>query len=138
MGILMGIDYGVKRIGIAISNPERTMSVPLTVIEVKPDSSHLKAVEKIANDYKVEEIIIGMPYNMDGTEGDSSKKAMAFSELIKTRLEIPVKYYDERLTTFEAHNLLASINMDNRKRLKVVDSLAAKIILQGYMDLNRS
>jgi len=137
MGIMMGIDYGVKRIGIAISNPERTMSVPLTVIDVKPDGSHLKQVKKIVDEYNVEDIVIGMPYNMDGTQGESSEKAIAFSELIKDRLGKNVHYYDERLTTFEAHNLLASINMDNRKRLKVVDSLAAKIILQGYMDLNR-
>jgi len=134
MGILMGIDYGVKRIGIAISNPERTVAVPLKVIEVKPDDSHVNALGKTISEYGVDEIVIGMPYNMDGSTGMSAENVEKFSERIKVSFRLPVHFFDERLSTFEAHNLLASINMDNKKRLKVVDSLAARIILQGYMD----
>jgi putative Holliday junction resolvase len=134
MGIIMAIDYGVKRLGIAISNPERTMSVPLTIIDVRPDDSHYKSIIKLINDYNVEEIIIGLPYNMDGTLGSSGNNVIQWSTSLKETLGIPVVLWDERLSTFEAHNMLASININHKKRKKIVDSLAASIILQSYID----
>jgi putative holliday junction resolvase len=134
MGIIMAIDYGVKRLGIAISNPEKTMSVPLTIIDVRPDDSHYRTIIKLISDYNVEEIVIGLPYNMDGSLGSSGNSVMQWSSSLKKTLGIPVALWDERLSTFEAHNMLASINIRHKKRKKIVDSLAASIILQNYID----
>ena len=134
MGIIMAIDYGVKRMGIAISNPEETMSVPLTIIDVRPDDSHYKSIIKLISDYNVKEIVIGLPYNMDGTLGFSGNNVIEWSTSLKETLGIPVALWDERLSTFEAHNLLASINIRHKKRKRIVDSIAACIILQNYID----
>ncbi len=134
MGIIMAIDYGVKKLGVAISNPERTMSVPLTIIDVRPDDSHYKSIIRLINDYNVEELIIGLPYNMDGTLGTSGNNVIKWSASIKEMLGIPVNLWDERLSTFEAHNMLAQINVKHKKRKRIVDSLAASIILQNYID----
>jgi putative holliday junction resolvase len=138
MGILMAIDYGVKKLGIAISNPEKTMSVPLTIIEVRPDDSHYRTIIKLVSDYNVEEIIIGLPYNMDGSLGFSGNSVMLWSSALEKTLGIPVVLWDERLSTFEAHNMLASINIRHKKRKKIVDSLAASIILQSYIDSKKT
>jgi len=134
MGIIMAIDYGVKRLGIAISNPEKTMSVPLTIIDVRPDDSHYETIIRLISDYNVEELIIGLPYNMDGTLGPSGSNVIQWSNTFKEKLGIPVNLWDERLSTYEAHNMLAQINIKHKKRKRIVDSLAASIILQNYID----
>ncbi len=134
MGIIMAIDYGVKRLGVAISNPEKTMSVPLTIIDVRPDDSHYKSIISLIDDYNVEELIIGLPYNMDGTLGTSGNNVIQWSASLKEMIGIPVNLWDERLSTFEAHNMLAQINVKHKKRKRIVDSLAASIILQNYID----
>jgi putative Holliday junction resolvase len=134
MGVIMAIDYGVKRLGVAISNPEKTMSVPLTIIDVQSDNSHYKSIIRLINDYNVEELIIGLPYNMDGTLGTSGNNVIQWSASLKETLGIPVNLWDERLSTFEAHNMLSQINIKHKKRKTIVDSLAASIILQNYID----
>ncbi|HEY9160847.1 MAG TPA: Holliday junction resolvase RuvX [Desulfomonilia bacterium] len=130
----MAIDYGVKRLGIAISNPDKTMSVPLTIIDVRSDDSHYESIMKLIRDYNVEELIIGLPYNMDGTLGPSGCNVIQWSDTLKEKLGIPVNLWDERLSTYEAHNMLAQINIKHKKRKRIVDSLAASIILQNYID----
>lgn len=129
----MGIDYGGRRIGIAISNPAGTMAVPLVTIEVKADGSHLEKIRDLCVDYHIEELVIGLPYNMNGSLGESGNKVIAWAEVLKEQLGLPVVFWDERLTSCQAHTMLSELNVKGRRRKQAVDQLAASIILSDYL-----
>ncbi len=130
----MGLDYGTKRIGVAISDPEGTMAHPLDTIEVKDDGSHMACITTIVRDYGITKVVVGLPYNMDGSIGASGEKVIAWSEELKAILDLPVILWDERLTTSEAHDFLLSLNVKGKKRKHIVDKIAAGIILKDYLD----
>ncbi|HOI07734.1 MAG TPA: Holliday junction resolvase RuvX [Deltaproteobacteria bacterium] len=130
----MGIDYGTKRIGVAISDPSCTMAHPLDIIPVREDGSHMESLKKIARDYQVEKIVVGLPYNMEGDMGESAHKVMQWSQELGQALGLPVDLWDERLTTSEAHELLMHLKVKGPKRRQVVDKIAASIILKSYLD----
>ena len=132
--ICMGIDYGTRRIGIAISDPSSTMALPLATIEVKADQSHLEAIRKLADDYRVERVVVGLPYNMDGTLSESGTKIMEWARTLQEILQRPVILWDERLTTFEAHGVLDNLKIKGSKRRAKVDQVAASLILKEYLD----
>lgn len=130
----MGIDYGTKRIGVAISDPSCTMAHPLEIVPVKEDGSHMESLRRIVRDYQVEKIVVGLPYNMDGDVGESAKKVMLWSEELGRELNLPVDLWDERLTTAEAHEVLMHLKVKGPKRRAIVDKIAAGIILKSYLD----
>ncbi|HOO44786.1 MAG TPA: Holliday junction resolvase RuvX [Deltaproteobacteria bacterium] len=130
----MGLDFGTKRIGVAISDPECSMAHPLDTVEVRTDGSHMEKIQAIAREYRIAKVVIGLPYNMDGSIGPSGEKVLLWSEEIKNLLEVPVVFWDERLTTSEAHNLMIGLKVKGRKRRLVVDKIAAGIILKDYLD----
>jgi putative holliday junction resolvase len=132
--ICMGIDYGSRRIGIAISDPQATMALPLATIEVKQDNSHMARIRKLADDYQVERVVVGLPYNMDGTISEAGNKVMEWSRHLQTTLERPVILWDERLTTFEATGVLDTLNVKRAKRSAKVDQIAASLILKDYLN----
>ncbi len=131
---IMGIDYGSKRIGVAISDPSCTMAHPLDTILVREDGSHMERLKAIVSDYDVSKIVVGLPYNMDGSTGDSANKVMQWSGELQTELGLPVELWDERLTTYEAHELLIHFKVKGQKRRQIVDKIAASIILKSYLD----
>jgi len=131
---IMGIDYGTKRIGVAISDPSCTMAHPLDIISVREDGSHLESLKKIARDYQVEKIVVGLPYNMEGDVGESAQKVMQWSQELGQALDLPVDLWDERLTTSEAHEILIHLKVKGPKRRLIVDKIAASIILKSYLD----
>jgi len=134
---LLGIDYGIKRIGIALSDPSGTMAHPMETIPVKSDGSHIQAIKKIIDAYRVEKLVVGLPYNMDGSLGSAGEAVLAWGENLEKTLGIPVDFWDERLTTSEAHEFLIHLNVKGKKRKGIVDKIAAGIILKDYMEANK-
>jgi len=130
----MGLDFGTKRIGVAISDPECSMAHPLDTVEVRTDGSHMDKIQVIAREYSIAKVVIGLPYNMDGSIGPSGEKVLLWAEEIKTLLEVPVVFWDERLTTSQAHEFLIGLKVKGKKRKLVVDKIAAGIILKDYLD----
>lgn len=132
--VIMGIDYGTKRIGIALSDPRATMALPLETIPRKGDDSHLERIKKLAADYRVARIVVGLPYNMDGTLSALGTDVLAWARQLEHFLGLPVLLWDERLSTFEAHEMLGALQVKTKKRRQVVDQLAASLILKDYLD----
>ena len=132
--IIMSVDLGKARTGIAICDKTEFLASPYTVIFEK---SPLKLEEKVVQavkDTKAELVVVGLPKNMDGSEGESAKNARAFAEKITELTGIKTVMQDERGTTITAHNFLNSTNTRCKKRKNVVDEVAATIILQDFLD----
>ncbi len=134
----MGLDYGTKRIGVALSNPEGTLALPFETIALKSDGSHVRAIKAIIDTYRVDELVVGLPYNMDGSIGSRAEEVLKWARELEGLLGLPVVFWDERLSTSEAHERLMEINIKGPKRKSIVDKIAASIILQGYLDSEKS
>jgi putative Holliday junction resolvase len=131
---LLGIDYGMKHIGIALSDPQEIMAIPLDTILVRPDGSHIKAIHKIVDAYQVEKVVVGLPFNMDGSLGAAGDEVIRWGKHLEEALGLPVVFWDERLTTSEAHEILIKLKVKGKRRKHIVDKIAASIILKGYID----
>lgn len=131
---ILGLDVGQKRIGLAISDSLGLVAQGLSVFSRSNIDRDMSELEEIVGTHKVREIVVGLPLNMDGSVGETAKMVLEFVERIKSRLGLPVKVWDERLTTLEAEVLLLEADLSRRKRRGVVDKLAAQRILQGYLD----
>jgi len=141
---ILGLDIGEKRIGVAISDELEIMAHGLRVLTRKGlGESHAKLSEDIKDlkgiieDCKVEEIIVGLPINMNGTMGDAANRVIEFVRSLKSNISIPVKTWDERLTTSQGEKILISADVSRKKRKKVIDKLAAQILLQSYLDYRK-
>lgn len=132
--IILSVDYGDKRTGIAVCDKLELLASPVCVItEWNKDALAQKVVD-IANEKKAELIVIGLPKNMDGSKGFRADACEELGEAIRGITEIPVTFWDERLTTVSAHRILSDNNVRGKKRKNVVDAVAADIILQDYID----
>lgn len=131
---ILSLDIGKKRIGIAISDALGLTAQPLETLYRKTESADFQQIKKVAQNMSVTEIVVGLPLNMDGTVGPQAKDAYDFVEKLKKELEIPIKLWDERLTTLEANRILIEADISRKKRKKVDDKLAAQLILQSYLD----
>lgn len=133
-GRLLGIDYGRKRVGIAVSTPEQTIASPLeTFVRRSPqhDAPHLR---KVADEYRVVGIVVGLPVHMSGDEGELARQARAFGEWLAEVTGLPVRYWDERFTTATAEAHLFAADLPERRRREILDKLAAQIMLQSFLD----
>lgn len=130
----MGLDVGTKRVGVALSDETGTIAQAREVIERRDDAQLLARIKEIISEYAVEEIVIGLPINMNGTYGEAAEKSIDFSEKLKKETSVKIKLWDERLSTREAESVLIEASLTRRKRRKFIDRLAAQIILQGYLD----
>jgi putative holliday junction resolvase len=131
---ILGLDVGEKTIGVAISDPLGFTAQGITTINRKGKKTDIEEIKKICMDYGVDTIVVGLPKNMNGTVGPQGEKIMNFSEFIGENLNLPVKLWDERLTTVAAHKAMLEADLSRAKRKKIVDKLAATYILQGYLD----
>ena len=132
--IILSVDYGDKRTGIAVCDKLEMLASPVCVItEWNIDNLATKILE-IAKEKQAEEIVVGLPKNMDGTEGFRADACKELGEKLKSLTEISIKFWDERLTTVSAHKILSENNVRGKKRKSVVDAVAADIILQDYID----
>ena len=127
---IMGLDAGEKRIGVAVSDPLGYIAQGISVVK-REDIEELK---KIVSDYDIERIVVGLPKNMDGSIGEQGNKVLVFIEDLKKEIDLPMLTWDERLTTKEAEGVLLKADLSRAKRKKVIDKLAAVLILQGYLD----
>lgn len=137
--VIMSIDLGKARTGIAICDRLQTLATPLCVIEEYNRDKLADKIAETAAQKNAELLILGLPKNMDGSEGESAAGARAFAQTLRTRCEIPVELYDERCTTMLAYRFMNESNVlgkkrREKKRKETVDSAAAAIILQSYIE----
>ncbi len=135
MGRAMGVDLGSRRVGIAISDSDRKVASPIDTIERKNDvpRSH-RAIQDLVSEWEADVLVVGLPLSLDGSDGPAAKSARREAQALAVLLNIPVELYDERLTTVTADRLLMEQNMDAIARRKVVDRVAASIMLQAWLD----
>ena len=136
--IILSVDYGDKRTGIAVCDKFEMLASPVCVItEWNIDTLANKIIE-VVKEKRAEEIVVGLPKNMDGSEGFRADACKELGEKLKNLTEIPVNFWDERLTTVSAHKILSENNVRGKKRKAVVDAVAADIILQDYIDFRKN
>ena len=131
---ILCLDYGSKRIGVAICDELGMTAQGLATITRKKRRHDLEAVAGFIRDYNVEKIVIGYPIRLDGTEGIQCEKVGKFASLLESTFSLPVIKWDETLSTKEAEEILIRANVARDKRKNIVDKLAASLILQGYLD----
>lgn len=135
----LGLDLGTRTLGIAISDLTHTISTTYKTIRYQEEDYDflLQQLKEIIELEKIEKIILGLPKNMNNTIGESASRCLEFKDKIEKQLNIEVIMQDERLTTIEATNYMIEANMSRKKRKQKIDSLAANIILQTYLDRKR-
>ncbi|MBR2876968.1 MAG: Holliday junction resolvase RuvX [Clostridia bacterium] len=132
--IILSVDYGDRRTGIAVCDKLEMLASPVCVINEWNIDALAQKIVDISLEKKAEEIVIGLPKNMDGTSGFRADACKNLGEKISGLTEVPVNFWDERLTTVSAHKILNENNIRSKKRKSVVDAVAADIILQDYID----
>ena len=135
---IMAIDYGDAHTGIAISDPTGFMAGFTTTIDAYRPEAVAERVAALAQEHGVEELVLGHPINMDGTRGPRSEKAQAMKVLLEETSSLPVILWDERRTTIDAHQILLNNGKNAKKRKKVVDAVAASLILEGYLTYKKA
>ncbi len=131
---VLGLDVGSKTIGVAISDEFGWTAQALEVIQRKGMSRDIERIKQLIKEYQVGDIIIGLPKNMNGKEGEQAKKVQGFLEGLQTKVNLPIRTWDERLSTAMAEKTLLEGDLSRAKRKKIIDKVAAQVILQGYLD----
>ena len=135
--IILSVDYGNARTGIAVCDRTELLASPVTVISETDRDTLLKKIANIASERRAELIVVGLPVNMDGTHGSRAQACEDFAQALTELCSIPTVMRDERLTTVSAHNVLNATNTRGKKRKAVVDAVSAVMILQDYIDYRR-
>ena len=135
---IMAIDYGDAHTGAAISDLTGFLAGYTTTIHSRRQPEVIQALGKLIEEYGVTELVLGYPKNMDGTLGPRAEKAEAFARDLEEAFGLPVRLWDERRTTIDAHQILAFAGQNAKKRKKTVDGVAAALILEGYLTFRRS
>jgi putative Holliday junction resolvase len=130
----LGVDLGRARIGIALADDILRAARPLAVIERRGDIEVFSTIRKLTGDWDVGRAVVGLPLNMDDSEGPSARLARAFAARLEQELGIPVELFDERLSTFQAESLLRDQGFSGRERKTRIDAAAAAVILQDWLD----
>jgi len=134
VGRIIGLDLGEKRIGVAVSDETATISTAADTIIRLSAKDLIKKISGMAASYCADEVVIGLPLNMNGTRGPQADKAISFVEKLKKGISCKVSTFDERLTTAQGEAILISADMSRKKRKQNIDKLAAQIMLQAYLD----
>ena len=134
---ILGLDFGSKTVGVAVSDGLLLTAQGVETIERKDENKLRKTcarIEELIAEYEITEIALGLPKNMNNTEGERVEKTKAFGEMLERRTGLPVHYWDERLTTVAAEQILMESGVRRENRKAVIDKVAAGLILQGYLD----
>ena len=134
---IMGLDYGDARTGVAISDLLCTLVGSTTVLPSRNEEKLLLDIVRLTKENGVGTIVVGLPRNMDGTEGPRAEVCREFAEKVKAATGVDVEMWDERRTTVEAHQILSDHNYHGKKRKNTVDAVAASLILEGYLAYRR-
>jgi len=131
----LGLDLGTKTLGVAISDKTNTLASVLTVIHFNSNDFETASEEllKVMNNYEIAKIVLGLPKNMNNTCGFATERSLKFKSILEAKTDIPIYLLDERLSTIEAENILLSADMSRKRRKKVIDGVAAQIILETFM-----
>jgi len=138
---ILGIDYGKKRIGLAISVPGTSFAVGYKILEVNPSDPPvllIESIKEIAGKEQIGSIVIGLPKQFDNTVGIAGREVLRFADEIKKNIAIPVVMWDERLTSKQAEVLLRDVNMSHKDKREQVNVTAAQVMLQSYLDAQAS
>lgn len=135
---IMAIDYGDAHTGVAISDPTGFLAGTTTTINSRKADVVLEELCKLIQQYNVDELVMGFPRNMDGTEGPRAELYREFAARLEEAAGMPVKLWDERRTTIDAHRILFEAGKNAKKRKKTVDAVAASLILEGYLTFKKS
>ncbi len=140
-GRILGLDFGSKTVGVAVSDPLFLTAQGVEIIRREKESKLRKTfarIKELIDQYEVASIVLGYPKNLNGTEGDRCEKTNAFKEELEQKFSVPVILWDERLTTVSADNIMMESGIRRENRKEYVDEIAAMLILQGYLDSKRS
>ena len=134
---ILGLDYGSKTVGVAVSDPLKITAQTVETIVRKEENKlrrTLARIEELVEEYEVESIVLGLPKNMNNSLGDRAEKTMEFRSMVERRTGLPVVLWDERLTTVAAERTLIESSVRRENRKEYIDQIAASFILQGYLD----
>lgn len=137
---IMGLDVGSKTVGVAVSDLMGWTAQGVETISINEDAGQfgLDRLRELVEQYEVEKVVIGLPKNMDNSLGFRAEASQAYGQLVENELQLPVSFIDERLTTVQVERMLINEgNVSRKKRKKVIDKLAAVILLQNYLDSNQ-
>ena len=133
-GSLMGLDFGTKTIGIAVSDTRQTIATGIKTIRRTKFQQDLQSLKLIIKDRQIKGMVLGLPKNMNGTEGPRCQSTRTFAKNISSSIQIPITFWDERLSSVVAERSLIEANASRQRRTKVIDYVAASFILQGALD----
>ena len=133
-GRVLGLDLGDVRIGVAVSDPERRLAVPVGTVHVGRPPGELLAIKALIEENDVTLVVLGLPLNMTGEKGARAEHAEGFADALRAVTNIPVEMHDERLSTVQADRALKDAGLTGRQRRAVVDASAAQVILQSWLD----
>ncbi len=131
---IMGLDVGERRIGVAVSDPLRLTAQGIRVITRAGGGEEIEEIARLAREYEVGSIVVGLPRNMNGSYGPQAEKVREFAESLRAVVDMPVLLWDERLSTVSAEKALVEADLSRKRRKEVIDKQAAVIILQSYLD----
>jgi putative Holliday junction resolvase len=131
---ILALDHGTKRIGVAVSDETKTIAQPLEYIPAEPFADFLARLKKLLVEKEIDLVLIGLPRNMDGTYGPAAQKVQAFVAVLHGAITVPIKTWDERLTSSQANRILIQGKVRRDQRKEKVDKMAAAILLQSYLD----
>lgn len=131
---ILALDYGTKRVGVALSDETKLIAQPLEYIPLHPFNGLIERLKQLLAEQQVELILVGMPRNMDGTYGPAASKVQEFVASLRFAVPAPIKTWDERLTTAQANRLLVEGKVRRQERKQKIDKMAAAILLQSYLD----
>ena len=131
---ILALDHGTKRIGVAVSDETKTIAQPLEYIPAEPFADFLARLRQLVREKEIEQILVGLPRNMDGSYGPAAQKVEAFVAVLRGAITVPIKMWDERLTSAQANKILIQAKVRRDKRKEKVDKMAAAILLQSYLD----
>ena len=131
---ILALDHGTRRIGVAVSDETKTIAQPLEFIPAEPFADFLRRLKEILLAKQVDCILLGLPRNMDGSYGPAAQKVEVFASALKSALAVPIKLWDERLTSSQANKILIQGGVRRDQRKEKVDKMAAAILLQSYLD----
>lgn len=136
--IIMSIDYGKARTGLAICDKEEMLAFPLDVINEKKPEILCEKISKKISENKIEKVVFGLPKNMDGSLGESAQRVKEVAEILRSKVNAEIDFWDERQTTVSAHAYLNTTNTRGKKRKSIIDAVSAVIILENYLNYRKS
>ena len=131
---ILALDHGTRRIGVAVSDETKTIAQPLECIPAEPFADFLARLRKLLAEKEIDLVLVGLPRNMDGSYGPAALKVQAFVAALNDAITVPIKTWDERLTSAQANRVLIQAKVRRDKRKEKVDKMAAAILLQSYLD----